>query len=328
MLGQDVAVGLGRGGPGRQAHRPDPHVRYGRYEPPLDPSSLPDGPVLPVGDGGVVVASVPDSGAPPSADAPGGTLYRFLRLSEIAGAAYARGSCAGALHLVADYQGEPVYALSVRGGDDAASLVAPNRADAPPGAPVPEEIGYRELYGTIGDDELALVGRAIQVVDWDDTTRYCARCATPTEPSASECAKRCPACGLTQYPRLAPAMIVGVVRDGRLLLGQSPRFRGRFHSILAGFLEPGETAEECVRREVYEEVGISVRNIRYFASQPWPFPHSLMLGFTAEYESGELSPDPAEIIHADWYSPDEMPNVPGEVSISGRIINWFRKTYG
>ena len=320
-------------GAGRQAHAPDPHVRYGRHEAPFDPATLPDGPVLPVGDGGVVVAAVPDSGAPPSADAPGGTLYRFLRLHEIAGSAVAAAGAdatappspgasvsPGALHLIADYQGEPVYALSVRGADDAASQVTAPAAS--------EEIGYRELYGAIGDDELALVGRAIQVVDWDDTTRYCPRCATPTEPSASECVKRCPACALTQYPRLAPAMIVGVVRDGKLLLGQSPRFRGRFHSILAGFLEPGETAEECVRREVYEEVGISVRNIRYFASQPWPFPHSLMLGFTAEYESGELSPDPAEIIHADWYTPDEMPNVPGEVSISGRIINWFRKTYG
>ena len=312
------------GGSGRQAHRPDPHVRYGRHEPPIDPAALPDGPVLPVGDAGVLVAALPASDAPPSADAPGGTLYRFLRLREIAGSAAAPAATGGALHLIADYQGEPVYALSVRGLESPASLVTPT--GPAPGAA--EEIGYRELYGTIGDDELALVGRAIQVVDWDDTTRYCPRCATPTEPSETEGVKRCPACGLTQYPRLAPAMIVGVVRDGKLLLGQSPRFRGRFHSILAGFLEPGETAEECVRREVYEEVGISVRNIRYFASQPWPFPHSLMLGFTAEYESGELSPDPAEIIHADWYSTDEMPNVPGEVSISGRIINWFRKTYG
>lgn len=190
------------------------------------------------------------------------------------------------------------------------------------------EVGYRELYGTIGDDELALVSRALQIVSWDETSRYCSRCAAPTEAPAEECVKRCPECGLTQYPRLAPAMIVGVVRDGTLLLGQSPRFRGRFHSILAGFLEPGESAEECVRREVYEEVGISVRNIRYFGSQPWPFPHSLMLGFTAEWESGELAPNRSEIVHAEWYAADELPNVPGAVSIAGRIIEWFRREYG
>jgi NAD+ diphosphatase len=309
---------------GRAAHAPDPHLGYRLHAAPVDPTSLPDGPVLPVGENGVRVAALRQGGEPPSADAPGGSLYRFLRLHGLPGVPTDRG-----LHRIADHQGEPVYAFNARPSADAPADAAAATDDAAaPGAADTDEVGYRELYGSIGDEELALVSRAIQVVDWDSSTRYCSRCGTPTEPSETECMKTCPSCGLTQYPRLAPAMIVGVVRDRKLLLGQSPRFQGRFHSILAGFLEPGETAEECVRREVYEEVGISVRNIRYFASQPWPFPHSLMLGFTAEYDSGELDPDPTEIIHADWYAADELPNVPGEVSISGRIINWFRRTYG
>jgi NAD+ diphosphatase len=168
----------------------------------------------------------------------------------------------------------------------------------------------------------------MQVLAWDETSRFCSCCGEKTTAHDSECVKQCEQCGHTQYPRLAPAMIVGVVRDGKLLLAQSPRFKGVFHSILAGFVEPGETAEECVRREVFEEVGIRVRDIRYFGSQSWPFPHSFMLGFTASWEAGEINPDPDEIAHADWYAPDEMPATPSEVSISGRIIRWFRESYG
>lgn len=259
-----------------------------------------------------------DTDARAHADAPGNALFRFPHVEELS-ALLADASASPErpmpVHQIATYGGEPVYAASVRGRhhEELSGF---------------EEVGYRELYGSVGDEELGLVSRAIQIIDWDESTQFCSRCGTATSAPEEECVKRCPDCGLTQYPRLAPAMIVGVVRDGKLLLAQAPRFRGRFHSILAGFVEPGETAEECVRREVYEEVGISVRNIRYFGSQPWPYPHSFMLGFTAEYESGELAPDPAEIIHADWYAPDDLPNVPGEVSISGRIINWFRRTYG
>lgn len=302
--------------------RPDPHFVYRRFEAAsasADAAPTADGSLLLVGATGVFVRHTEASNAPPSADAPGDALFAFPRLRESVGTRRADAgtrSGTGPIHQIAVAAGEPVYAASAREAGAAAATAGL------------EEIGYRELYGTIGDDELALVSRAIQIVDWDESTRFCSRCGAVTQAAAEECVKRCPECTLTQYPRLAPAMIVGIVRDGKLLLGQSPRFRGRFHSILAGFLEPGETAEECVRREVYEEVGISVRNISYFGSQPWPFPHSLMLGFTAEHESGELDPDPAEIVHADWYAPEELPNVPGEVSISGRIINWFRRTYG
>ncbi|MFP4114383.1 MAG: NAD(+) diphosphatase [Spirochaetota bacterium] len=289
---------------------PDPHYRYRRFDPRA--AGAADGPVLLVGNTGVFVQRTEPIGEP-SADAPAGAVFRFPRLSDLDPASASDDTAA--LHQIADSADGPVYAYSLR----ATQSVIPRDH---------VEVGYRELFGTVGDNELALAGRAIQIVDWDESTRFCSRCGSPTQPSADECVKRCPSCGFVQYPRLAPAMIVGIVREGRLLLGQSQRFRGRFHSVPAGFLEPGETAEECVRREVYEEVGISVRNIRYFGSQPWPYPHSFMLGFTAEYEAGELRPDRSEIVHADWYTPDELPNVPGEVSIAGRIINWFRTTYG
>ncbi len=276
--------------------RPDPFVCYRRVPDP-HATALDDGPVLLVGADGVFVA-------------PRDSRVRLPRVAELQDAS---ADVPTALHQIAEYDGEPVYAAA------AAGVSLPARY---------EEIGYRELYGITPDEELMLVSRAIQIVSWDRDSAFCSRCAAATEPAHSECVKRCPECGCTQYPRLAPAMIVGVVRDRRLLLAQSPRFRGRFHSILAGFVEPGESAEQCVAREVYEEVGITVRNVRYFDSQPWPFPHSFMLGFTAEHDSGELIIDPAEIVHAGWYAADELPEVPGEVSISGRIINWFREEYG
>ena len=112
-------------------------------------------------------------------------------------------------------------------------------------------------------------------------------------------------------------------RRGNLLLAQSPRFRGSFHSVLAGFVEPGESVEDCIHREVYEEAGIKVGNIRYFGSQSWPMPHSLMLAYIADWVSGEISIDDDELVHADWYGPDALPNVPSEVSIAGRMIRAF-----
>lgn len=191
-----------------------------------------------------------------------------------------------------------------------------------------ERIGYRKLYGIIEDEILALVGRATQIADWEVHSRYCGRCGTLTRPGETESVRTCPSCGDAHYPRLSPAMIIGVVREGRLLLASAPRFRGAFYSILAGYVEPGESLEECIHREVWEETRIRVKNIRYFGSQAWPFPHSLMIGFTAEYESGEIVVDEQELLDAGWFGPGEMPQVPAEISISGRIIRWFRETCG
>ena len=136
---------------------------------------------------------------------------------------------------------------------------------------------------------LAIAARAFQVVEWDRTHRYCGCCGTPTRDKPGERAKECPACGYTAYPRVTPAMMVLVTRGRELLLARAPRFPPGMYSALAGFVEPGETIEDCIHREVREEVGIEVGAIRYFASQSWAFPHSLMIAYTAEYAGGELA---------------------------------------
>jgi NAD+ diphosphatase len=186
-------------------------------------------------------------------------------------------------------------------------------------------MGLRGAYGRLPTPLFWIGGRAVQIVDWDRTHRFCGRCGQPTELVAHERGKKCSDCGLTNYPRLSPAIIVAVTRDnGReLLLARGPRHRPGFYSVLAGFVEPGETLEECVQREVYEEVGITVKNISYFASQPWPFPNSLMLAFTAEYDSGDIVMQVDEIEDAGWYTADNLPNVPPPLSVSRALIDDF-----
>jgi len=183
--------------------------------------------------------------------------------------------------------------------------------------------GIFELLGLLEDELLLVAGCAAQLVRWGRSHKYCGQCGRPTEDKTDERAKTCPDCGLNCYPRLSPAVIVAVVKDGKLLLATSPRFRSSFWSVLAGFVEPGETLEECVVREVHEEVGITVKNVRYFDSQPWPFPDSLMLGFTAEYAEGEIKTDGDEIVDAEWFAADHLPNIPPRVSIARRLIDWF-----
>jgi NAD+ diphosphatase len=178
------------------------------------------------------------------------------------------------------------------------------------------------LYGRVDDLRWTLAGRAVQLVEWDRTTRFCGRCATPTEPAPGERARRCPACGLLAFPRLAPAIITLIERDdGRALLARGRAFPVPMYSCVAGFVEPGETLEEAVHREVREEVGIEVADVRYWGSQPWPFPHSLMLGFTARWAGGDIVCDPVEIAEAGWYGRDELPPIPPGMSIARRIID-------
>jgi NAD+ diphosphatase len=185
-------------------------------------------------------------------------------------------------------------------------------------------LGLRGLYGQVPDELFALAGRAIQTVEWAATHRFCGRCASETVTVPGERAVRCPACGLVNYPRLSPAVIVLVERDGRALLAQGANFTNGMHSTLAGFVEPGETLEEAVRREIFEEVGVHVDGIRYFGSQPWPFPHSLMIGFTAQYAGGEIDPDPNEIAAAGWFLPTALPPVtPSKLSIARQLIDDF-----
>ncbi len=198
------------------------------------------------------------------------------------------------------------------------------------GTPLPDGMvadGLRQLYPNLGDLMFSLAGRAIQIVTWDRTHQFCGQCGHPTESLADERAKRCPACGLISYPRLSPAIIIAVVRHTaerhRLLLARNHRFApGRF-SVIAGYVEPGETLEECAQREVREEVGIQIKNIRYFGSQPWPFPNSLMIGFTAEYAGGEITLEEKEIAEAGWFAADSLPGMPPKMSIARRLIDWF-----
>lgn len=191
-----------------------------------------------------------------------------------------------------------------------------------------EYVHLRGLFGRIPDELLWLGGRAYQILEWDRTTQFCGVCGTATERDPAERAKQCPNCGFRQYPRVTPAMIVAVVREDRLLLAQSVRYRGNMHSVLAGFVEPGETLEECVHREVYEEVKVRVKNLQYYASQSWPFPHSLMVAFTADYASGEIEVDESEIRHAYWCKAGELPEIPNKMSVSRRLIDWFVDTHG
>ena len=148
---------------------------------------------------------------------------------------------------------------------------------------------------------MALAGRAAQVLEWDRAHRYCGACGTPTELQARDRARTCPACGQVAYPRLSPAMMVLVWREGEVLLARSPHYVPGVYSALAGFVEAGESLEDCVHREVAEEVSVQVTNLRYYGSQSWPFPHSLMVAYTAEWVSGEIVPQAGEIEDAQWY---------------------------
>ncbi len=200
--------------------------------------------------------------------------------------------------------------------------------DVPAGTD-PSDGAALDLYayhGRAGESAWLAAGRAVQLVEWGRTHRFCGRCATPTEPSPDHRAMQCPACGLMAFPRLAPAMITLVTRgdDGpeqEALLARGVQWRIPMYSCLAGFVEPGESLEGAVVREVREEVGLTVDDVRYRASQPWPFPHSLMIGFRARYESGDLELDETEIADAAWFRRGALPRIPPGISIARKLID-------
>ncbi len=197
-------------------------------------------------------------------------------------------------------------------------------AALPDDAPTPDGYSFRSiraLFGTLPDDLLAVAGRATQLLTWARTHRFCGQCGATTEHLPGERAVKCPNCGLTAYPRLSPAVIVQVTRGEEILLARGLHFADGMYSTPAGFVEPGETLEEAVAREINEELGISVRDIRYFGSQPWPFPHQLMVGFTAVWSAGDITIDPSELADARWFTRDAMPNIPTPISISRRLID-------
>jgi len=237
--------------------------------------------------------------------------HRLLTLNGSDGAIFPRGPAAAFGHpsgalLVGELHGLPCYAA------DLAQL---------PELPSAEPVPLRAIFQLAGADVFQLAGRATQLLDWQANHRYCGRCATPTAMKTGEMAMACPSCGLLAYPRLSPAVMV-LVRDGeKLLLARGPQFKEGVYSALAGFVEPGETLEACAAREVREEVGIEIANLRYFSSQPWPFPNSLMVAFFADYVSGTITPQPGEIEAADWFLPEALPILPDPISISRRLID-------
>ncbi len=181
--------------------------------------------------------------------------------------------------------------------------------------------GLRSLFGLVDDGFAALAGRAFQLADWARTHRYCGACATPMRQLEGERCYQCPACGMSAYPRISPAMMVLIRKGGQVLLAMHANAPYKRYTALAGFLEAGESIEEAVHREVYEEVGLRVHNLQYFGSQSWPFPHSLMVAYTADYLDGEIRVDPAEIADARWFGPgDEWPDMTTTVSIAAALL--------
>jgi len=205
------------------------------------------------------------------------------------------------------------------GGADCWAAEAPADAAPPPGGMAWESL--RALFSVLDDAHFALAGRAIQLLDWDRSHRYCGRCATLTEAKSGERARACPACGYAAYPRIAPAVMALVRREGEILLARGPHFPPGMYSALAGFVEAGETLEQCVAREVEEEVGVRVSRTRYFSSQPWPFPNSLMIAFVCDWTSGEIRPQAGEIEAANWFKVLHLPKLPSRISIARRLID-------
>ncbi len=187
----------------------------------------------------------------------------------------------------------------------------------------PAGFAFRKLRAVLSElgEYGALAGRAFQVSEWVRTHRYCGVCATPMHKSDKELCFHCPSCGFSAYPRISPAMMVLIKRGDQILLARHSNYATARYTALAGFVEAGESIEEAIHREVFEEVGLQVKDLRYFGSQSWPFPHSLMIAYTAEYAGGELSLQQDEIADAGWFGPgDAMPDIPMVESIAGRLV--------
>lgn len=191
--------------------------------------------------------------------------------------------------------------------------------------PLPE--GYQKQtirghFATDSEEEVWHLSRAKALTEWLKTTRYCGRCGSALHPHETLTAMTCPECGLLIFPRIEPCIITVVKRqDGKILLARHTQRNQQIYACIAGFMEAGETAEHAVAREVMEETGLKVKNIRYFGSQSWPFPSQLMLGFTAEYDGGEITLQEEELEDAQWFDPDHCPASPPPGSIAYRLIH-------
>lgn len=181
-------------------------------------------------------------------------------------------------------------------------------------------VGLRASFDVLPEAHYAMAGKARELLYWDAQTAYCSVCGAPMCMN-TDISKVCTACNREIWPAISPAVIVAVTRGREILLVQSKNFRGDYLGLVAGFVETGETLEESVAREVMEETHIQIKNLRYFASQPWPYPSNLMVGFTAEYAGGELNLQRSELNKGGWYDLDDLPAIPGKVSLARRLID-------
>lgn len=178
----------------------------------------------------------------------------------------------------------------------------------------------KSLYSVLNEETFAIAGKALQLIHWDRTTQFCGHCGNPTFHRQHERCRECNTCKQLFYPKLTPVVMMLIKKEDKILLARSPHFPGQSYSVLAGFVDPGETLEQCIVREAYEEVGIKVKNIKYFQSQPWPFSQSLIIGFTCEWLEGEIQIDPHEIEAANWFDLSNMPELPPKLSLSYILI--------
>lgn len=264
---------------------------------------------------------------PPDAAAPAPRLFAFLR-----GSLLVERAPGGALDLPAASSlaelGLPSEAAALRIGrlDDAPAWLVdlPDDHPLPPGL---EARGLRQLF-MAAPELLRAAGYASELWHWLRTSRHCPRCGQPAVAEPEDWGRRCLTCDFSHYPRVSPCVIV-LIHDGpRIVLARQPRFPPGLFGLVAGFVEPGESLEECISREVQEEVNLTVTDLRYFRSQPWPFPHQLMVGFFARYVGGELRHDPKELAEAGWYDVAALPGLPPAVSVARQLIDHYVASHG
>ena len=217
------------------------------------------------------------------------------------------------IHNIGDMEGIPCKAYAIH---------TPIPGDE---APLRQMIGLRASYDELPFEEYYKAGKAFEILNWDKNTRYCPSCGVPTH-QISDIGKKCPECRQEFYPHISPAIIVRITKGDSILLVHARNFRGTFYGLVAGFLEAGETLEECVHREVMEEVGLRIKNLKYFGSQPWPYPSGVMIGFTAEYESGTIKLQDEELNAGAFYTKDNLPEIPRKLSLARKLIDdWLEK---
>ncbi|MDC7235034.1 MAG: NAD(+) diphosphatase [Spirochaetales bacterium] len=216
-------------------------------------------------------------------------------------------------------QREDEIHLGTLEGKNLSAFSLKGREELPEGL---EWTDFIAVYRDTGHTDQYPLSRGKQLLEWNRTHRFCGACGTETLLSDSENARRCPDCGELWFPVIAPAIITRITRGDEILLAHNANFPEGLYSHIAGFADPGESLEQTIRREVREEVGLEVENIRFFGSQSWPMPHSLMMGFTAECTDplAQPVPDGVEIHDARWFTKDSLPSIPSTGSIAGRML--------